>query len=57
MTRRLPYTEAGIARIIRAAERQGKVAVLRPDGTFSFEDKNERDNPRDRLEESREVVL
>jgi hypothetical protein len=37
MTRALPFTQARIERAIRAADKAGKVAVLRPDGSIAFE--------------------
>jgi hypothetical protein len=40
--RALPFTQARIERAIRAADKVGKVAVLRPDGSIVFE------NPTDR---------
>jgi hypothetical protein len=37
MTRPLPFTQARLERAIRAADKIGKVAVLRQDGSIVFE--------------------
>jgi hypothetical protein len=37
MTRVLPFTQARIERAIRAADKVGKLVVLRPDGSIVFE--------------------
>jgi hypothetical protein len=37
MTRALPFTQARLERAIRAADKVGKVAVLRQDGSIVFE--------------------
>lgn len=58
MTAPLSFTQARIERAIKAADKVGKVAVLRPDGSIVFE--KPADNSQaaaDRLETGREVVL
>jgi hypothetical protein len=58
VTARLPFTQARIERAIKAADKVGKVAVLRPDGSIVFE--KPADNSQaaaDQLETGREVVL
>ena len=45
MTRVLPFTQARIERAIRAADKVGKLVVLRPDGSIVFEKRT--DHPRE----------
>ncbi len=42
MTKALPFTAAGIARVLKGAEKAGKSAILQGDGTFAFVDISER---------------
>lgn len=58
MTRALPFTQARIERALRAADKIGKVAVLRPDGSIVFQ--NPTDHPqgnRATLAPDEEIVL
>jgi hypothetical protein len=59
MTTRLPFTQARLERAIRAADKTGKTAVLRPDGSIIFENTPAENSQAtaDRLENERPVVL
>lgn len=59
MTTRLPFTQAQLERAIKAADKVGKVAVLRPDGSIVFENMPLENSQAaaDRLENERPVVL
>ncbi len=42
MTKPIPFTQARIERAIRAADKLGKVVVMRPDGSIVFEKPTDR---------------
>ncbi len=57
MTRAVPFTQARIERVIKAAKKQGMRVILRPDGTIILEAPDDPQNDPNRQEEKSEVVL
>lgn len=58
MTRAVPFTQASIERVIKAAKKQGMRVILRPDGTMILEKTlDSAQSDPDRQDEESEIVL
>jgi hypothetical protein len=58
MTKKVPFTQAGLRRAIAAARKSGlRVIGIRPDGTLVLEERNNPQIVEKFVEEEREIVL